>query len=124
VLGIFLFSTAYRPALGLAQSLTQWVPGVLSPWVKRSGREANHSLLEPRSRIRGAVPPTPMSLWCDAQLSRTTLLLVVLVVALVVLNVALSTELSERFRKSILKYTHVCILQAIVTTYVHIYIYI
>jgi hypothetical protein len=34
-LGIFLFTTASRPALGLAQSLIQWVPGALYLGVKR-----------------------------------------------------------------------------------------
>jgi hypothetical protein len=42
-LGIFLFTTASRTALGLTQSPIQWVPGVLSLGVKRSGREADHS---------------------------------------------------------------------------------
>jgi hypothetical protein len=37
---IFLFSTASRPVLGPTQPPIQWVPGTLSPGVKRSGREA------------------------------------------------------------------------------------
>jgi hypothetical protein len=37
-LGNFLFSTASRPALGLTQPPTQWVPGV-----KRPEREADRS---------------------------------------------------------------------------------
>jgi hypothetical protein len=40
--GIFLFATASRPTLGFTQSPIQWVPGALSPGVKRPGREANH----------------------------------------------------------------------------------
>jgi hypothetical protein len=32
---IFPLSSVYRPALRLAQSPIQWVPGVLSPGVKR-----------------------------------------------------------------------------------------
>jgi hypothetical protein len=33
-----------RPALGPTQPPIQWVPGFLSPGVKRTGREADHSL--------------------------------------------------------------------------------
>jgi hypothetical protein len=32
-----------RPALGFTQPPIQWVPGALSPGVKRQGREADHS---------------------------------------------------------------------------------
>jgi hypothetical protein len=39
----FLFSKSSRPALGSTQPPIQWAPGVLSPWVKRQGREADHS---------------------------------------------------------------------------------
>jgi hypothetical protein len=42
-LGIFLFSTASRPALGPNQPPFQWVPGALSPMIKRPGRKANHT---------------------------------------------------------------------------------
>jgi hypothetical protein len=42
-LGIFLFTTASRPALGPTQPPIQWVPGALSLGVKRSGREVDHS---------------------------------------------------------------------------------
>jgi hypothetical protein len=42
-LGIFLFTTASRTALGFTQPPIQWVPGVLSLGVKRPGREADHS---------------------------------------------------------------------------------
>jgi hypothetical protein len=41
--GIFLFTTASRPALGLTQPTIQWVRGALFLGVKRSGREADHS---------------------------------------------------------------------------------
>jgi hypothetical protein len=42
-LGILLFTTASRPALGPTQLPIQWVPGVLSLGIKRPGREAEHS---------------------------------------------------------------------------------
>jgi hypothetical protein len=41
--GIFLFTIASRPALGLTQPPTQQVPGALSLEVRRWGREADHS---------------------------------------------------------------------------------
>jgi hypothetical protein len=43
VLGIFLFDTVFKPALGLTQLPNQWVPEALSLRVKRPGREADHS---------------------------------------------------------------------------------
>jgi hypothetical protein len=42
-LGIFLFSTASRRALGPTQHPIQWVPVAPSPEVKWPGREADHS---------------------------------------------------------------------------------
>jgi hypothetical protein len=42
-LGIFLFTTASRPALRPTQPPIQWIPGALSLRVKRPGREADHS---------------------------------------------------------------------------------
>jgi hypothetical protein len=39
----FLFSITSTPAVGPTQPPIQWVPGVLSLGVKRSGREADHS---------------------------------------------------------------------------------
>jgi hypothetical protein len=40
---IFLFATSSRPAMGSTQTPIQWVPGALSPGVKRPRREADHS---------------------------------------------------------------------------------
>jgi hypothetical protein len=46
--------------LGPTQPPLQWVPGVLSPRMKRPGREADtHLQLVPRSRIRGSIHPLP-----------------------------------------------------------------
>jgi hypothetical protein len=42
-LGIFLFTTSSRTALGPTQPPIQWIPGALSLEVKRPGREADHS---------------------------------------------------------------------------------
>jgi hypothetical protein len=39
----FFVSTSSRQALGLTQSPIQWLPGALSPTVKLSEREADHS---------------------------------------------------------------------------------
>jgi hypothetical protein len=41
-MGFFLFATTSRPALGPTQCLIEWVPGTLTPAVKRPGREADH----------------------------------------------------------------------------------
>jgi hypothetical protein len=42
-LGIFLFTTSSRPALGPTQPPVKWIPGTLSVGVKRPGRETDHS---------------------------------------------------------------------------------
>jgi hypothetical protein len=44
-LGIFLYTTMPRMALGPIPPPVQWVPGALSLEVKWPGREADHSLL-------------------------------------------------------------------------------
>jgi hypothetical protein len=44
-LGIFFFAIASRPALRPNQTRIQWIPGALSPGVKRPIREADHSPL-------------------------------------------------------------------------------
>jgi hypothetical protein len=41
--GSRIFSTSSRPVPGPTQPPIQWVPGALSPGVKRPGREADHS---------------------------------------------------------------------------------
>jgi hypothetical protein len=60
MLGIFLFTTASKPALVPTQPPIQWVSGDVSLEVKRPGREADHS---PPSRaevkMRGSIPPLP-----------------------------------------------------------------
>jgi hypothetical protein len=68
-LGIFLFTTASRTALGPTQPPIQRVPVVLSLGVKRPGRKADHSppssaevkntwsyTSSPRIRLHGVVP--------------------------------------------------------------------
>jgi hypothetical protein len=57
MMGFFLFDTASRPALGPTQPPIRSVPGVLTPEVKRPGRETDHRHLVLRLRIRGALPP-------------------------------------------------------------------
>jgi hypothetical protein len=42
-MGIVLYDTASRPALGSTQPPIQWVPGDLSLELKRQGREADRS---------------------------------------------------------------------------------
>jgi hypothetical protein len=71
--GIFLFTTASRPALVSTQSPIQWVPEGSFSGVKRPGCEAEHS---PPSRadVKNAwsctsIPNTPP--WCGAQLKES-----------------------------------------------------
>jgi hypothetical protein len=40
---MFHFSMLSRPALGSTQTPIQWVPGAVSPGVKQSGCETDHS---------------------------------------------------------------------------------
>jgi hypothetical protein len=39
----FFFATSSRPALGSTQPPIQWIPGTLSPGLKRQGGDADHS---------------------------------------------------------------------------------
>jgi hypothetical protein len=65
-LGIFLFSTASRTALGPTQP-RKWVPGAHPLGVKRAGHEADHSSLVPRSKNAWSYTSTPQYVfvaWC------------------------------------------------------------
>jgi hypothetical protein len=67
-LGILLFSTASRPALGPTQPPIQWVPGDLSPGVKRQRREGDRSPpsnAEVENACRYTSTPNTSS-WCAA----------------------------------------------------------
>jgi hypothetical protein len=54
-----LYSTASGLALGPTQPPIQLVPGVLSPGVKRAGREADHSPYSTEVKSGGAILPLP-----------------------------------------------------------------
>jgi len=43
MLGFFLFAIASRPALRPTRNPIQWMPGVLTPGMERSGHRADHS---------------------------------------------------------------------------------
>jgi hypothetical protein len=62
--GSRMFSTSSRPALGPTQYPIQLIPGVLSPWVKRPGREAGQSIHPclhiPSRRSAELVKPRPL----------------------------------------------------------------
>jgi hypothetical protein len=64
----FFFSIASRPALGSTQPVIQWVPGAISPGVKRQEREAiQTSPTSAEAKNCGATPPLlHMPSWCSA----------------------------------------------------------
>jgi hypothetical protein len=60
---IFLFCTVSRPDPEFDQLLTQWVPGSLSPVVKRQGPEADYSPpSSAQEKNDGAILPLPLLL--------------------------------------------------------------
>jgi hypothetical protein len=65
---ISLLSTSSRPVFGPTQPPIQWVPGPLSPGVKRLGREADHSLptsAEAKNKwIYTSTPRYVFMAWC------------------------------------------------------------
>jgi hypothetical protein len=69
------FSSVFKPALGPTQSPVQWVPGVISPGLKR-GRGVTlttHPHLVPRSRMSRSYTSSPPS--ASVACSRTDLAL-------------------------------------------------
>jgi hypothetical protein len=75
VLGIFLFTTVSRMALGPTQPPVHWVPGALSLGVKRPGREADHSppsIAEVKDCVELYLHSPNMPSWHGAQLSTGT----------------------------------------------------
>jgi hypothetical protein len=70
-LGISLFTTVSRMALGPPQPPIQWVPGALSLEVKRPGREADHSP-PPSAEVKECVelylhPQYSFMAWCSVK---------------------------------------------------------
>jgi len=76
-----VFTTVSRPDLGPTQPPIQWVPGTLSMWVKRPGREADHS--PPSSdEVKNewsstSTPPYAFMACCSVKSTGTTLPLTV-----------------------------------------------
>jgi hypothetical protein len=77
-LGIFLITTASRPALEPTQLPIEWVPGAPCLGVKRPGREADHS--PPSSaEVKNAwhytsTPQYAFMVWCSVKKSTGTTL--------------------------------------------------
>jgi hypothetical protein len=70
-LGIFLFTTASRTALGPTRPPIQWVKGALTLGVKRPGREADHSppsSAEVKECVELYIHSSNTPAWCGAQL--------------------------------------------------------
>jgi hypothetical protein len=74
-LGIFLFTTASRMALGPTQPPIQWVPDALSLGVKRPGREVDHlppSSVEVKECVELYLHSPNMPSWRGAQFKKNT----------------------------------------------------
>jgi hypothetical protein len=75
-MGVFLFTTLSRLALGPTQPVIQWVPGALSLGVKQPGHEAGHS--PPSSaKVKNAwryisTPQYAFRAWCSVKSTETT----------------------------------------------------
>jgi hypothetical protein len=54
------FDSRQRLLVGSTLSPVHWVPGRLTPGLRRPGREAHHSFLVTRLRMRGAIPLLPI----------------------------------------------------------------
>jgi hypothetical protein len=70
-ISIFIFTTAFRTALGPTQPPIQWVPDALSVGLKRPGREADHSppsTAEVKEWVELYLQSLNMPLWHGAQL--------------------------------------------------------
>jgi hypothetical protein len=57
--GDFIYFSAFRPPLGPTQLPIQWVPGSISPGVKRPWLEADHSPSSADVKNGASVPPLP-----------------------------------------------------------------
>jgi hypothetical protein len=65
---IFLFFIVSRQVMEITQPPVQWVPGTISPGIKRAGREADHSPPSSAEDKNGrSIPPLPhTSSWHSA----------------------------------------------------------
>jgi hypothetical protein len=67
-LGIFIFTTVSRMALGPTQLPIQWIPGALSLGINCQGMKlTTHLHLVSRSKMLGTIPPFPLYIfmaWC------------------------------------------------------------
>jgi hypothetical protein len=70
-LGIFLFATVSRPALGPIRPPIQKVPGALSLGINRPGREADHSPTSSaevkNARSYTSTPTSAFMAWCSVK---------------------------------------------------------
>jgi hypothetical protein len=65
--GFFPVASVSRPALGPTQTPVQWVPGVLSPGLKRGWGVmlTTHPYVVPTSRISGSYTSSPTKCLCS-----------------------------------------------------------